>query len=795
MSWKFETRNWKLSLSDLTQQIFSCLPPAAERGAPLKLLTIPGHSAPRWLVQDAGKALAPTLANWSPYRAASRMMWASVQTAFRSDLLSFFPGVETIVIPSPSTIDWRALAWRGDEMPAVSIYIGTPGPTQKAVIHLVNQELRQCEAIVKVPLSPQAKQAIAAEAETLRTLAERQYDRAPALLHVDAERGLSTQQFIPGKAGSRRLKPEYLDLLRSLIVADKYTTLSAHAMISEKALEGVAAKDGQTLRDALGVFDDDRPLPVCWLHGDFAPWNVRQGKRLPPILIDWEDAEANGLPLQDAYHFLHIQNFLFHARPMLHADALTDFGRSVGLTPRLCRTLEIAYLAHSYLRCCSRGDNLRSTFLMRTLANAIGEYAISTSLSKIKPTAHSIRDAADHLRNFRASMFASLMATLNEENISYCVLSGYECAPENSPHDVDVMVRAEDRPRIPDLLARTARLCGARLVQDIQHETTASYFILARTDGEQVAHLDVDCYTDYRRNTRTWLLAKTLIANRRRHRGFYVPSVADEFTYYLLKKVLKQGVSQHEFKRLRHLLARDPAECERQIARYWPAKSLLLQRMITEQILAGFRRELPELLRELQALPCAKRRWSGCRNKRAELARWLRRGLRPTGMYLEIAGGTLQQRTRLAEELSERLAPVFRRTHLLIPSSTRGVLGRILQIFAARVQSTLVIAVDEAMKPTSQRSLTGPLLRLSQHMLSPDMEIVLDETHPGATQIQREGRTLRMNVAAFPSSIQQACEAVLLYLAARLEKRLGLTESPIRSSGPHYDVFSSVEAD
>ena len=62
---------------------------------------------------------------------------------------------------------------------------------------------------------------------------------------------------------------------------------------------------------------------------------------------------------------------------------------------------------------------------------------------------------------------------------------------------------------------RAASAAGASLVQAIQHETTATYFILARADGGQLAYLDVDCYTDYRKDNRTWLLADEVIANRR----------------------------------------------------------------------------------------------------------------------------------------------------------------------------------------------------------------------------------------------------------------------------------------
>ncbi len=193
---------------------------------------------------------------------------------------------------------------------------------------------------------------------------------------------------------------------------------------------------------------------------------------------------------------------------------------------------------------------------------------------------------------------------------------------------------------------RAASSAGASLVQAIQHETTATYFILARADGGQLAYLDVDCYTDYRKDNRTWLLADELIANRRPYRDFYLPSIPDEFTYYLLKKVLKQSITPHQLKRLQHLLARNPAECRQRIAKFWPAKAAALQRAIAEHDFRSFRRQLPELYCELQTSRAVEPLLSRFAGKPQELLRGLRRVMRPTGMWVCITGADFEQRRR-----------------------------------------------------------------------------------------------------------------------------------------------------
>ena len=775
-------------MSAFVEQIVSTLPRVPDRGVPLTLLAINAHGAPRWVLSDEGSALDAVFANWSPYRASSRFGWSAVRLAHRAGMLNALPRVETIDLQLRTAIDWQALGWNAGAPPVFAIYVGTSGPTQKAVLHLVNRSSRQCEAIVKVPLGKSAQDAIVREAQNLSSLTHGQRNRAPALLFLDRERGLAAQQFIPGTPGSRRLRAEYLELLRSLISADKSTALGEHATACQQALASCAGNNNaETLRAAMAALDDDRPLPACWVHGDFAPWNIRQHPGRPPALVDWEQAQPDGLPLHDAYHFLHIQDFLFGSASALHANALMDFAASLGLTPDQCRKLEIAYLTQTYLHCRSRDDASRSAYVLTTLANALEKYA-GTSRPVPNPWHRPHNPASELQRRARADMLNNLITQLNRDNIAYCLLSGYDPSPDSGTPDLDLMVRAEDRRRIPELLMRTAQATGARLVQALQHETSATYFILARADAGQISHLDVDCYTDYRRDGRTWLSGADVIARRGKVRDFYVPAVADAFSYYLLKKVLKQSVTPHQLKRLQHLLARSPCECRGRIAQYWPARALGLERAIAEQDVRGFREQLPALYGELEASRPVQSFASRCWHKSRDLARRLRRAMHPTGMWLVVAGGELPQRIQIAEKLAERLAPVFRRTRVLAESPVESSVQRTMRILFARMRSTLVITYANANLPGSSASLRQRVIRRAQYALPPDLVIALDATQPAiASQAQRMRCTLRVNIATdSPMPVQSITKEVLQWLAARLRMRLRLRQSP--SVAAEYDT-------
>lgn len=772
-----------MSAFDLAQHIFSLLPRVSQRGAPSTLLAVPAHGAPRWLLpQDTSSATA-VLASWSPYRLSSRVQWHGIRAANRMRMLNRVPGVEIVRLPEMSDVDWRALGWSARDLPEVAVYIGTRGPTQKAVIHLVNRKSRSCEAIVKVSLGPQAANAIVREAETLVALAAKNYPHAPRLLSLDRERGIATQQFIAGRPGSRRLRPEYVALLRSLVYTDTPTSLAEHAAALQQVCTENAIPDVDFLRSALAALDDDRSIPSCCVHGDFAPWNIRRSSNAPPVLIDWEEAKPAGLPLHDACHFLHIQDFLFGHKPRLHANALAEFGRHVGLNVSQCRSLEIAYLAQTYIACRSRGDRMRSDFLLRALTLVLRDRAHQRVFLPAPACTASTTPVGSDEQRARKELLDSLIANLNHAGVSYCVLSGHNAAPGNGTPDLDIMVSAQDRPRIPEMLARTSQSTGALLVQAIQHETTATFYILARHSGDRVVHLDVDCYTDYRKDGRTWLPAHAILHHRREYRGFYVPSVADEFAYYLLKKVLKQSVTPHQLKQLQHLLVREPEACRSRVARFWPDRALNLLRAIAEQDFHGFRQQLPELYSELQALQ-PHSNWRSQQRLR-ELGRRARRIMAPTGMWIAISGSNLDQRVWLAHELAQRLAPTFRCASILPLHASAKALKKALTIIAARIRSTLVL------------SATDQHWRAEGLLLAPDLRIELDSAHPWVAREPGSGRAVMISAEDPEQVVRGACDAVLAFLADRARKRLHMPGSslPLWAREPRDRDLSAAGSD
>jgi len=345
--------------TEIAESVFRQLTPTHGKGKLPRFVAVPGNDEVRWLLPFGGAKARQVLANWSPYRWRSRMGWAAIRAANLVGHVRELPGAVELAWNSGGGADWASLGWQGREEPIPVIYLGSPGPQRKAVVHLVERGSGKCQAVVKVPLAEEAKAAILHEADVLELLEKQRYGHAPRLLHVDPERGVTTQTFVEGHPGRRRLAPEHWRLLRSLLLPGETTSLSAwSAHWGHEA--GSPAWAVEQLRE-------DSPLPACWEHGDFAPWNIRRTTGGECALLDWENARRGGLPLMDAFHFLHMQNLLFGGRPQMYWPKLWDPAMEMGIAPSQVRSLELAYLVCAVVECTRQRNATRQRFLQATL--------------------------------------------------------------------------------------------------------------------------------------------------------------------------------------------------------------------------------------------------------------------------------------------------------------------------------------------------------------------------------------------------------------------------------------------
>lgn len=139
----------------------------------------------------------------------------------------------------------------------------------------------------------------------------------------------------------------------------------------------------------------------------------------------------------------------------------------------------------------------------------------------------------------RTEIFNYLFESFNEKGVEYVIIHSYQNLPGQFDSDIDTAIKT---PKINDaiiLLDRTLEGTGWRVIQYWRHENYAADCIISN-DKE---FLQVDFCIHYERNGRVVLSVEELIENRRVYKNFYIPSDQTEFTYILLKKVMKQNFS------------------------------------------------------------------------------------------------------------------------------------------------------------------------------------------------------------------------------------------------------------
>ncbi len=205
----------------------------------------------------------------------------------------------------------------------VAMFCGFPGPLQKLAIYCpdMNDGLGK---VAKVAMDLSANEAIVQEAYWLDKLNRqpRITSFLPRLLQqgsLPCGRRYFCMRSLPQGVSPPQLGRPHLEFLHALAsqktVFGSWRNSQAHIRLTQRTLAVLPMVDvqlHQLLLEALSEIEQligHTELPSCVIHGDFAPWNLRQTNR-GLFVFDWEYAQNSGSPLQDFLHFHLIQRAL-----------------------------------------------------------------------------------------------------------------------------------------------------------------------------------------------------------------------------------------------------------------------------------------------------------------------------------------------------------------------------------------------------------------------------------------------------------------------------------------------------
>lgn len=267
----------------------------------------------------------------------------------------------------------------------------------------------------------------------------------------------------------------------------------------------------------------------------------------------------------------------------------------------------------------------------------------------------------------KATILTFFFEYLEQEGIDYCVVGRTDELPDKISGDIDLVMCADGLKHIHQHMFEFCRQNNLKLVQVLEHEPSAYYFVLSWMDlAGKPQYLHPDICGDYIRGSRLFLTAGEILTSRRPaldksgiEKGFYVPSVCKEFIYYLLKKIDKQALDAGQGEHLSEMWAQDPDGCFAEIQRFWSKdKAEMIFRAAAERNWESISKNISSFQKSLESgLPAI-----SMKARINEMIRKWYRILSPTGFHIVFLGPDGSGKSSVIERAIPCLAPAFRRT-------------------------------------------------------------------------------------------------------------------------------------
>ena len=147
-------------------------------------------------------------------------------------------------------------------------------------------------------------------------------------------------------------------------------------------------------------------------------------------------------------------------------------------------------------------------------------------------------------KNTQSHFFQGLFKVLNEAGFEYVVLHSWQTLPEKATSDVDMLISAGEKKRLPLLLKKAEEATGWRFVQKLWYDVPwCFYYVAVSPDGKASAALDFISDT---KGVGEYRIKDAQILSHREFSGFlYHLSTEAELAYKLAKRRVK-GIFREE---------------------------------------------------------------------------------------------------------------------------------------------------------------------------------------------------------------------------------------------------------
>lgn len=266
----------------------------------------------------------------------------------------------------------------------------------------------------------------------------------------------------------------------------------------------------------------------------------------------------------------------------------------------------------------------------------------------------------------RSQALSKFFQCLEANTVNFVVVGDTRGYPEEIHGDIDIVTDNRLLPLAQQTLFKFCKDHDIKIVQVLQHEQSALYYVLAWFDESgKLVILNPDICSDYFRFGKLFLRAEEVLAGRiRTFRGnkgvlrLNTPPPAKAFLYYLLKKIDKGALDERQGNYLYSQLNSDIPGGMAEIARFWPEPeaSILARAALTN--------DWTSVRSEINKFQSVLRKSIGFSVTQCwhELVRKVRRLFSPTGLLVVFLGSDGSGKSTVIAQVQDDLAPLFRRT-------------------------------------------------------------------------------------------------------------------------------------
>lgn len=257
-----------------------------------------------------------------------------------------------------------------------------------------------------------------------------------------------------------------------------------------------------------------------------------------------------------------------------------------------------------------------------------------------------------------SNLLSTLFRLLDNSEVRYCVLHGWEGLPEYLPSDLDLAVHPDDASKLPAII-RTLHEYGYAPVQLLHYAVTSYRYDFAWLSNSGLAYAGIDITYEYREGGLILMSATELLSDRQRRGYLWVANPKTELAYTLAKKACKGSVSLRQQDRLKWLVHEvGVAQAQSIVGQLF---GMRYSRAVVQACQDG---TLPEILPSLKRKLWRTVLWHDPSNRIRNILgnswRLLRRWLHPTGLVVVILGPDGVGKSTVIRCLQTGVAPVFR---------------------------------------------------------------------------------------------------------------------------------------